>query len=514
MPTQRLSMRRIKQLLTMHFGAGASTRAIGGELAIAPSTVREYLGRAAAAGVGWPLAADVTDESLVARLFVNAGVRAGARFHAEPDWPALVRELKRPGVNLLVLWDEYREVHPEGYAYSRFCQLFREFERRLSPTMRQQHVAGDKAFVDYSGKRVPITDPATGEVHQAEIFVAVLGASNLTYAEASWTQSLPDWIGAHVRMFRFYGAAPRLLVPDNLKSGINKASFYDPEVNRSYAAMAAHYSVGILPARPKRPRDKAAVEAGVRFAQSYILGRLRNVTFFSLAECNAAIAGAVERMNDREMRRLGVSRRQLFETVERPLMQALPQDDYEYAEWHLARVGIDYHVEVQGFLYSVPHSLLREQVDTRATTRTIEIFHRGKRVAAHARRYGGPRHGTLPEHMPSAHPPYAEWTPERLQRQAQGIGPNTEALIIAVMARRPHPEQGFRTCLGVLRLFRGVDAPRAEAGSLRAGEIGAPLPSPCVPSIHKPRPARTAPPQAADGTPLLHANIRGPRYYH
>ena len=513
MPTQRLSMRRIKQLLTMHFGAGASTRAIGRELGIAPSTVREYLGRATVAGISWPLAADVTDESLVARLFVNAGVRAGARFHAEPDWPALVRELKRPGVNLLVLWDEYREVHPEGYAYSRFCQLFREFERRLSPTMRQQHVAGDKAFVDYSGKRVPIADPATGEVRLAEIFVAVLGASNLTYAEATWTQSLPDWIGAHVRMFRFYGAAPRLLVPDNLKSGINKASFYDPEVNRSYAAMAAHYSVGILPARPKRPRDKAAVEAGVRFAQSYILGRLRNVTFFSLAECNAAIAGAVERMNGREMRRLGVSRRQLFETVERPLMQALPQDDYEYAEWHLARVGIDYHVEVQGFLYSVPHSLLREQVDTRATPRTIEIFHRGKRVAAHARRYGGQRHGTLPEHMPSAHRRYAEWTPERLQRQALGIGPNTEALIIAVMARRPHPEQGFRTCLGVLRLFRGIDAARAETVSLRAVEIGA-LTYASVASILKHRLDRSASPQAADGTPLLHANIRGPRYYH
>ena len=228
MPTQRLSMRRIKQLLMMRFGAGASTRTIGRELGIAPSTVREYLGRAAAAGIGWPLAADVTDESLMARLFVNAGVRAGARLHAEPDWSALVRELKRPGVNLLVLWDEYRAIHPEGYAYSRFCQLFREFERRLSATMRQQHVAGDKAFVDYSGKHVPIASPATGEVRWAEIFVAVLGASNLTYAEATWTQTLPDWIGAHVRMFRFYGSAPRLLVPDNLKSGINKASFYGP----------------------------------------------------------------------------------------------------------------------------------------------------------------------------------------------------------------------------------------------------------------------------------------------
>jgi transposase len=227
-------------------GGGASTRSIARELGIAPSTVREYLGRAAAAGIGWPLAADVTDESLEARLFVNAGVRGGARLHAEPDWSALVRELERPGVNLLMLWDEYRAIHPEGYAYSRSCQLFREFERRLSPTMRQQHVAGHKAFVDYSGKGVPITDPATGAVRMAEFFVAVLGASSLTYAEVTWTQALPDCIGAHVRMFRFWGAAPRLLVPDNLKSAVHKASFYDPEVNRSYGAMAAHYGVGIL----------------------------------------------------------------------------------------------------------------------------------------------------------------------------------------------------------------------------------------------------------------------------
>jgi transposase len=304
-----------------------------------------------------------------------------------------------------------------------------------------------------------------------------------------------------------------LLVPDNLKSAIHKASFYDPEVNRSYGAMATHYGVGILPARPRRPRDKAAVEAGVRFAQSYILGRLRNVTFFSLAECNAAIAAAVERMNSREMRRLGMSRRQLFEAIERPVMQVLPDHDFEYAEWRLARVGIDYHVEIQGFFYSVPHALLREQVDTRATAHTIEVFHRGRRVAAHARRYGGPRHGTLPEHMPSAHRRYAEWTPERLQRDARGIGPNTEALIIAVMKRRPHPEQGFRTCLGVLRLFRSLDAARVETVCLRAVEIGA-LSYASIASILRHRLDQSASPQAADGTPLLHENIRGSGYFH
>jgi transposase len=513
MPTERLSMRRIRQVLQLHFGARASARVIAGEVGVGRTTVQDYLARAAAAGIGWPLPPELTDEALERRLFPAPSTRLGARRHPEPDWAALVREMKRPGVSLSILWEEYDAAHPEGYGYSRFCELYRVFERGLSPTMRQTHVAGHKVFVDYSGKRAAIADPFTGEIRMAEIFVGVLGASNLTYAEATWTQSLPDWIGAHVRMFRFFGAAPRLLVPDNLKSAVNKPSFYDPEVNRTYAAMATHYNVGVLPARPRKPKDKASVEAGVRFAQSYILGRLRHVTFFSLAACNAEIAAALERMNGREMRRLGASRRQLFETIERPAMQPLPEQDYEYAEWRVARVGIDYHVEVEGFLYSVPHPLIREQVDTRATARTVEVFHRGKRVAAHARRYGGPRHGTLPDHMPSAHRRYGEWTPERLQQQARVIGPNTEGLIIAVLARRPHPEQGFRTCLGVLRLFRGIDPARAEAVSLRAVEIGA-LSYASVASILKHRLDQTASPQAAVGTPLLHGNIRGPRYYH
>jgi transposase len=506
-------MRRIRQVLQLHFGAHASARVIAREVGVGRTTVQDYLSRAGAAGLGWPLAPDLTDEALEQLLFPAPSCKAGTRRHPEPDWAALVREMKRPGVTLAILWEEYDAVHPQGYGYSRFCELYRDFERRLSPTMRQTHVAGHKAFVDYSGKKVPIADPLTGEVRMAEIFVAVLGASNLTYAEATWTQTLPDWIGAHVRVFRFWGSAPRLLVPDNLKSGVNKSSFYDPEVNRTYGKMAAHYHVGILPTRPRKPKDKAAVEAGVRFAQAYILGRLRNVTFFSLAECNAAIATAVERMNGREMRRLGVSRRQLFDTIERPAMQSLPEQDYEYAEWHLARVGIDYHVEVAGFFYSVPHALIREQVDTRVTVRTIEVFHRGKRVAAHARRYGGPRHGTQPDHMPSAHRRYAEWNPERFQRQARDIGPNTEGLILAVLARRPHPEQGFRTCLGVLRLFRGLDAARAEAVSRRAIEIGV-LSYASVASILKHRLDQKASPQAADGTPLLHDNIRGSGYFH
>jgi transposase len=271
MPTERLSMRRIRQVLQLHFGARASARVIAGAVGVGRSTVQDYLARTAAAGLVWPLAPELTDEALEQLLFPAPHSKPGARRYIEPDWSALVREMKRPGVNLSVLFEEYQGVHPDGYAYSRFCQLYRAFERRLSPTMRQTHVAGDKAFVDYSGKKVPIVDPLTGEVRTAELFIAVLGASNLTYAEATWTQSLPDWVGAHVRMLRFFGSAPRLLIPDNLKSGVNKPSFYDPEVNRTYGKMAAHYNVGVVPARPRKPKDKAKVEAGVRFAQSYIL---------------------------------------------------------------------------------------------------------------------------------------------------------------------------------------------------------------------------------------------------
>ena len=283
---------------------------------------------------------------------------------------------------------------------------------------------------------------------------------------------MPDWTGAHVRMFRFFGGAPKLLVPDNLKSGVNKACFYDPEINRTYGAMAAHYSVGILTARPRRPRDKAKVEAGVRFAQTYILGPSRHLTFFSLAECNAAITLVMQRMNERPMRNLGLSRRDLFEAIERDVLIALPANDWEFAEWRRARVNLDYHIEVHDFLYSAPHALIRAEVDVRITARTVEIFHRGQRVAAHQRRTMGGKHGTDPDHMPSSHRRYAEWTPDRFRRWAGKVGPNTEGLISAVLESRPHPEQGFRTCLGILRAFRGLDPTRLEAVSARAVELG------------------------------------------
>ena len=515
MPARRmLTMRHLRRIMRLHH-EGASAREVARVVGVARSTVQDALKRATAAKLSWPLPDDLTDEVLEARLFARSGggVTFGVRKRPEPDWGQLVRELRRPAVTMVILWDEYRQTCPDGYGYSRFCELLRAFQQRLSPVMRQHHVAGDKLFVDYSGKRLGIADPLTGEIRMAEIFVAVLGASNFTFADVTWSQTLPDWIGSHVRLFRHIGGVPRLLVPDNLKSAVNKASFYDPEINRSYGRMTAYYDVGVLPARPKKPKDKASVEAGVRFAQSYIIGRLRNQTFFSLEEASAAVADVMTAMNTRPMRKLGVSRADLLESLDRPALRALPPTDYEYAEWRLVRTGVDYHVEIESFYYSVPHALIREQVDARITTRTIELFHRGKRVAAHQRRYGGvTRHGTLTEHMPRAHRFYAEWSPERFRRWGADIGPDTEGLIIAILSRRPHPEQGFRTCLGVLRLYNALASSRAESVSAYALATGA-LNSKSVASIIAHNLDLAAPAQEG-GSVDSHANVRGARYFH
>jgi transposase len=511
-------MRQIRELIRLRYGdEGASSRVIAQRLGMGRTTVIDYLKRVAAAELSWPLPEDLTDVVLEERLFGRAfqeSNRLGARDKVEPDWGKMARELKRPGVNLQVLHEEYRQVHPDGYGYSRFCELFRAFERKLSPVMRQRHPAGEKLFVDYSGKKVDIVDPVTGEVHQAELFVAVLGASSLTYAELTWTQTLPDWIGAHVRLLGWLGKCPKLLVPDNLKSGVHKASFYDPEINLTYARMADHFGIGILPARPYRPRDKAKVEAGVRIAQTYILGRLRHQKFFSLAEANQAVRGAVERINDHVMRRLGMTRRDLFRQLDEPAMAALPETPYEYAEWKKARVHLDYHIELAAFYYSVPYKLIGQEVEARTTARMVEVFHRGQRVAVHMRRFGlGDRHATEPSHMPSAHRHYASWSEARFRRDAGDIGPHTLALIDAILAQRRHPEQGFRSCLGILKRLRGVERDTAEAACARAVEIGA-LNSRSLASIldHK---LFAKPPRRIDAElPLLHANIRGSRYYN
>ncbi len=512
MPARReLTMRQIKQMLRLARD-GVSSREIGRTLGIASSTVQDNLARASAAGLTWPLGPEVTDAVLEQRLFARTGVKQGMRRLPEPDWPSIVREMRRPGVNLTVLWEEYRETHPEGYGYSRFCDLYREFERRLTPVMRQHHAAGDKVFVDYSGKKVGIVDPATGIVREAEIFVAVLGASSLTYAEATWTQTLPDWIGAHVRLFRFLGGVPRLVVPDNLKSGVHKASFYDPELNRSYWMMAEHYGIGVLPARPRKPRDKAKVEAGVRFAQSYILGRLRRQTFFSLAECNAAIAVMVERINAHRMRRQ-------VHHAPRPVRggRAAGAAAAAGAGLHLRRVAAgsgQSRLPRRGGRLPV---LGAPRPDPRAGRRPADGAHRrGVPSRTARRRPRTPLHRTAARHRSR---PYAQ-RPSPLRRVEPRALPALGARHWAGDggAGHRHPPRPAPSRAGLPHL-PGYPAPlprarpRPGGGGLGSAVALGALTYKSIASILANGLDRATPP--AEAVPImLHPNLRGPRYFH
>src|SRR6202050_5442540 len=409
MPAERVAMRQVREIIRLKFSACISTREIARRLGIAASTVRETLRRFEGAGLGWPFPDGMSDGDLEAALYANHGTKRGHRLHAEPDWPAAHRELKRKHVTLQIVWDEYIAAQPGGYSYSRFCELYRGFESKLSPTMRQTHAAGERLFVDYAGDGVPVVvDRRTGEMREAQIFVAVLGASSFTFAFASWTQTLPDWIDAHVRALEAIGGVPELIVPDNTKTAIIKSCLYDPQVNRTYAEMAAHFGAAILPARPKRPRDKAKVEQAVLIVERWLLGRLRCRTFYSLADVNAAIADLMKQLNEvRPIRRLGVTRRQLLEEIDRPALKPLPAESYEFSEWKKCRVGIDYHVEGDHHYYSVPYRFVRTEVEARMTVRTVEVFLRGERIAAHRRSSGNHKHTTVSEHMPSSHRRYA-----------------------------------------------------------------------------------------------------------
>lgn len=510
MPNERLPMRQIREILRHKYALGLSERQIGRALGISKSGVGDAIRRARSCGLTWPLADDLTDEVLERRLFPPAAVTVADR-RPQPDWLHIHKELRRRDMTLALLWEEYRRGAPDGYGYSRFCDHYRDWLGRQKPTMRQDHVAGDKLFVDFAGRTMEIVSSQTGEVRTAQVFVAVLGASSYTYAEAVWSQSLPEWIGAHVRAFGFLSGSVRLVVPDNLKSGIIKACFFEPEVQRTYAEMLAHYQAAAVPARPYKPRDKAKAEVGVQVVQRWILARLRNSTFFSLEELNAAIRELLVVLNDRVMRHLGMSRRQLFEEIDRPALRPLPETPYVYAEWKRCRVGIDYHIEIEKHLYSVPHTLLRQEVEVRLTANTVEVFYRGKRVAAHARTPGRGRPTTVAEHMPSSHRRYADWSLERFHRDAAAIGPATAAMVASILAAKPHPEQGFRAAIGILNLVKRYDRDRVEAACHRGIDIGARSYT-AIANILKNNLERAY--TTPEATIIHHSNVRGSRYFH
>ena len=515
MPAERLVMCKVREILRLKFGAGLAHKAIARSLGIAASTVRLTVQRAVEAGFTWPLADELTDAVLEQRLYGAAGTKQGHRRRPEPNWAMVHRELKRKHVTLTVLWEEYIAQEPDGYRYSRWCDLYRAWEGTLSVTMRQAHAGGEKLFVDYAGDTVPVVvDRLTGETRQAQIFVAVLGASSFTYAQATWTQGLVDWLAAHVGALEAIGGSPRLLVPDNAKVAVIRACYFDPSINRTYTEMAAHYDMAVLPTRPRRPRDKAKVEVAVLIVERWLLGRLRRRTFYSLAELNQAIGEMLHQLNEvRPIRRLGVTRRQLLEELDRPHLRLLPVEPYVFAEWRARRVGIDYHVDVERHFYSVPYRFARQQVEVRLTARTVEIFLKGARIAAHMRA-SGRGYTTIPEHMPSSHRRYANWTIERIRSEAERIGPATELLCELVLQHRPHPEQGFRSCRGILRLVHPYGSDRLESAAARALEIGARTYGSVKSILENNLDRRAAQRRATNDTTILHSNIRGARYYN
>lgn len=504
-------MHKIRDILRLHAAHGLTGRQIARSLGLSHSTVLSVLHRAEALGVQWPLPAELDDAALEARLYPPNPGRSLRR--PEPAWEEIHRELRRKGVTLRLLWQEYRRDHLEdGYQYSRFCERYRRWAQKLDVVLRQPHRAGEKMFVDFAGQTIPIVDRATGQAREAAIFVAALGASSFTYLEGTLAQDLPSWIGAHCRAFEFFGGAAQLLVPDNPKTAVTRACRYEPELNRTYAEMAAHYGTVIMPARPRKPRDRAKVESAVQVVERWVLAPLRHRTFFSLAELNQELAALRDRLNDTPFQKLPGTRRTLFETLERPALRPLPSQRYELAQWRKARVNIDHHCEIDRGYYSVPYQLVQEVVDVRLTMSTVEIFFKGRRVASHPRCTDLGQYRTNPEHRPASHRKHLEWTPSRLVRWAETNGTHTGALVSALLAAKPHPEQGYRACLGLIRLGKRYSAERLDAACQRALAVRA-ISYRSVKSIleagldHRPL-------DVQEVLPLpTHANVRGPAYY-
>jgi transposase len=506
-------MRKIKEVLRLKFDNQLSKRQIAQSCSIAHSTVSEYLRRFRQASLNWPLPKEIDDNQLEQLLFPHPQIGSPHR-RPQPDWTYIHRELRRKGVTLMLLWQEYKELYPNGYQTSQFCHLYRQWAKQLDPVMRQEHRGGEKMFVDYAGMTVAVFDMQSAKMRQAQIFVAVLGASNYTYAEATWTQTLPDWIASHTRAFNYFGGVAQVVVPDNLKAGVSKACFYEPNINPTYLDMANHYGTVVIPTRVRRPKDKAKVEVGVQIVERWILARLRDRQFFSLPQLNRAIAELLPELNSKPFQKLPGSRQSMFESIDRPALKPLPAQAYQYAEWKKATVNVDYHIEVARHYYSVPHTLIKKRIDVRITDTTVECFYKGKRVASHIRSHHKARHSTTKEHMPKSHQKWAQWTPDRFIRWAAKIGPHTARMIERILNSRPHPQQGFRSCLGILRLAKDFGDARLEAACRRALAIGG-TSYRSVESILKHNLDQKPLPEKSDNdTSVEHGNIRGARYYH
>ncbi len=468
MAQERLSVRKIREILRLK-DAGLSNRAIARACKISNSTVGEYLQRAQQAGVGWPLPEDLSEDGLYQKLFPENNTHTETA-RPLPDWEEVRKELKKKGNTLKLLWDEYKAKHPDGYKYTQFCEYYRRWAKTQASTGRFAHTGGEVMEVDYAGLTVTIVNPETGESHQAPVFVATLPASDYLYAEVQPSQELRHWINGHVRAVNFFGGLPKIFRPDNPKVGVKSPSYYEPDLNPTYQEMAEYYQVAVLPARVRRPRDKSLAENGVQNVERWVFAPLRKQTFFSVGEANRAIRPLLEALNDREMKHLGKSRRQLFEEIDRPALRQLPEKPYTFASWKKARVNIDYHVAFEKHFYSVPHTLIHQEVEIKATERMVEIFHKGQQVAIHPRSSSIGRFSTRPEHMPSHHRFVLELDADWLLKQAQAVGPGTTEYVQALLKARAFPEQAYRSCLGVLSLSRKFPAAQMESACQRLQE--------------------------------------------
>jgi transposase len=508
-------MRKLKEVLRLRYELKLGYQQIGRSCAIATSTVHKYLKRAKTAGLGWPLPEGWDEAKVEATLFPQPESSVPAKKPARvwPDFAAIHEQLRtHKHLTLQLLWEEYREVNPEGYRYSRFCELYQRWRSKLDVVLRQEHKAGEKLFVDWAGATLPIQDRHTGRVWQAPLFVAALGASSYTFAEAGPDQQMESWLRMHARAFEYFGGIPALVVPDNTKTGVSKAHRYDPDLNPTYYNFALHCGFGIVPARPFKPRDKAKVENAVQVAERWIVAALRHRQFFSLEELNIAIRELLTRLNHRPFRKRDGSRATVFESLDKPALKPLPMEAFDLSEWSRARVNIDYHVAFDSNFYSVPYNLVHELVEVRSTPTTVEILHKGTRVASHLRSRGRGQAITNDEHRPKSHRAHLEWTPSRMIHWAETIGPNTARLFERIMADKPHPEMGYRGCLGIIRLAGKYSTERVEAAAERALATGA-----CryksVESILKNSLDQMPPSPPPSSTTPPHDNIRGAEYF-
>lgn len=504
-------MRQIRETIRLHKECGLSANNIAGSLGIARSVVQECLRRVKTVGLSWPLPEEMDDSDLEQMLYPRA--KAG-KMASEPDWEYVHRELRKPNVTRELVWLEYCERAKQPYSYQQFCRLYRRWTKKLNLVMRQDHKAGQKLFVDFAGSTLPITNPETGEVTQAQLFVAVLGASNYTYAEACQSQDIESWIGAHIRAFEFMGGVAELVIPDNLKSAVTKAHRREPELNERYHQMARHYKTSVMPARVGKPRDKASAEKGVQLVQRWIVAVLRHRTFFSLTELNAAIRQLLHNLNARPFKNLDGSRASWFALVDKPALKELPQTRFEDARWMMTRVGNDYHIRVDGHYYSVPYQLAFEEVEVRITANAVEILYSGKRVTSHKRDSRQNKSSTKREHRPKNHQYMSDWNKERILSWAGNIGLATAHLVEQILSNSSHEQIGIRAALGLLSLHKEFGQERLECACRRAAATGSWSVSSLRSMLKHGLDQQSIQLSIPDLHNVVHANIRGPAYFH